>query len=68
MKALITLLAIFLFLSCGRDRKREKPFIITAKQINYNDQGCLYYYQDVNGATEAFIETNTAYRLGDTIK
>lgn len=59
-------LAILLLSSC--EAKMEKPFIITEKDYSNRHPGvCWYMYQDKNGTTKTFIDTDK-YNVGDTLK
>lgn len=62
--AIIILLSI-LFIEC--EKKPEKPFIITHKNI-YPSGNYRYKYYDTNGTTVGFWEKSDKYNIGDTIK
>ena len=61
---------ILTLISCEERKPFKKPFIIFDKNINTATLGnkCLYQYQDANGRTFSFYDTNEKYNVGDTIK
>lgn len=68
MKKLYIILP-FIITSCVKQQPFKKPFVILDKNINaYSDNRCLYQYQDANGRTCDFCDTNEKYNIGDTIK
>lgn len=74
MKPLLTLLILFCTLQgCKSLIKKQKPFIIVDKMVNYyrsDGDTCtaIFEYEDKNGQTSTFRELASKYNIGDTIK
>ena len=71
------LLALIALSSCGdldiNNNKHLKPFIITSKNdfIFFKESKtgtCTYWYRDGRGNNESFVELQSKYNIGDTIK
>ena len=65
-KTLLIAVISLILVSCVLD-KVEKPFIIYSKS-HFEEGKCIYYYTTKNNRYGDFIEIDTKYSIGDTIK
>lgn len=69
MRTVLLLLVSLAVFGCDtKNKKLEKPFIVTYKNVAYEKGIGFYQYKDKNGNMREFSDSPDAYKIGDTIK